>query len=113
MPTMSRVHVGVCAGGFFCILFVFFYWAIGGSGSMSQADRARVCTHMHCPECGFEVPYVETQVDKPCIHCGPSVPKLVATVGPKKNGQEPAGVGLVGTLLAALVLALAVTTTGV
>ncbi len=86
----------------FLILTALLVWLQGGFRSATQGKKL---THLHCPECLLEMTYLAAKDGQPCPQCGGSGPKLVATVGPYKERNGPAGqVSIVGkTLVAALV----------
>lgn len=105
---MQRFKVGVTAALAFTLLFVTFMWWLSGGFS---AGKAKAYTHMHCSDCALEATFNPALEGKPCPQCGPTGPKMVATVGPKKGAQETSsGVGTAGNIFAAFVLALALTT---
>jgi hypothetical protein len=94
---MHRLALGAGTLLGFAALTALFLWLQGGARS---AERAGSFTHVHCPECGLEMRYDASQEGASCPRCGPSGPKMIATVGPKR--EQRAGVGLLGKTLVAM-----------
>ena len=103
---MNRVLAVLAALTILVVGVGMFWWLRGPVGS---GKGGRPYTHMHCPECNLEMPYNKGTLDRPCPHCGPSGPHLIATVGPRgTSGAEEASPSAVGGALAAATLALVV-----
>ena len=98
---MQRWALGAATMAGFALLTAFFLWLQGGARS---AQRAGPFTHMHCPECGLEMTYNAAKEGSSCPQCGSDGPKMIATVGPKR--EQRSGVGPVGKTLVAMLGAL-------
>jgi len=60
-------------------------WVLFPGDGFPSSKTAPRYTHMHCPECGDEVPYTPTLVKKQCVSCGKGT--YTPTVGPVTEGR--------------------------
>ena len=106
---MHHLKIGLLAGAVFGGMFMLFMGMLAGGW---RSGKASAYTHMHCTECAFEVTYNPVLEGKPCPQCGVAGPKMIATVGPKTDKASlPTGdIWSFGNIFAAIVLALAATT---
>jgi cbb3-type cytochrome oxidase subunit 3 len=110
---MNRI---LSALGLLTFLLVFaglFWWLRGPEGSGSDKG-GKAFTHTHCPDCQLEVPFSKGMENRSCPHCGSSGPKMIATVGPyKEGGASDRGSSGIGTGLAAATIALVLVQAGI
>jgi ribosomal protein L37AE/L43A len=101
---MNRL-LAVLAALTFALIFVGMFWWLRGPERTNKESAA--LTHIHCPDCLLETAFSKGMENRGCPHCGPSGPKMIATVGPHKEGagNEPGG-SVIGTGLAAATITL-------
>jgi len=75
-------------------------WMLFGDGGDSDRPGTGTrYTHMHCSECGDEVPYTAAVARKPCVSCGKGT--YLPTVG---SVQETGGLGSPGAKIVFVLL---------
>jgi hypothetical protein len=89
----------------FVLLFVGMFWWLRAPDA--SATDGKPLSHMHCPECMLEVPFSHGMEGRKCPHCGSAGPKMIATVGPHKQGTgNERGPTAFGTGIAAATITL-------
>ena len=66
-------------------------WLLFADYLFPKADAELHYTHMHCPECGEEIPYNTALEGEPCVACQKG--NYLPTVGPFQEGKKKASLG--------------------